>query len=205
MKSCCEDKSSELIKLREQQGRILKIVLVINAVMFIVEFTSGWYARSSALMADSLDMFGDALVYGFSLFVLHRSQKWRATAALLKGIIISVFGLFVLVEVILKIFSDVVPRAETMGLIGLVALLANLTCLFLLMKHKNDDINMRSTYICSRNDIISNTGVIIASVAVGTTQSKWPDIAIGLLVAVLFLRSAWPILTESVSELREAR
>lgn len=205
MKSCCENKASELEKLRTEQGKILKIVLLINAVMFVVEFTMGWRARSSALMADSLDMFGDALVYGFSLYVLNKSQQWRATAALLKGIIISAFGLVVLAEVGLKLFSDIIPEAHTMGFIGALALLANLICLQLLMKHRNDDLNMKSTFICSRNDIISNVGVLVAAIVVNFTQSKWPDIVIGLIIATLFLRSAFPIITESLAELKTAR
>jgi len=205
MKSCCENKASELDALRDEQGKILKIVLLINAVMFIVEFTMGWQARSSALMADSLDMFGDALVYGFSLYVLNKSQQWRSTAALLKGIIITAFGLVVLAEVGFKLFTDIVPQAQTMGIIGAIALLANLICLQLLMKHRNDDLNMKSTFICSRNDIISNTGVLVAAVVVSFTQSKWPDIVIGLIIATLFLRSAFPIITESLAELKAAK
>jgi cation diffusion facilitator family transporter len=205
MKSCCENKASELNALRSEQGKILKIVLLINAVMFIVEFTMGWRARSSALMADSLDMFGDALVYGFSLYVLNKSVQWRSTAALLKGVIISAFGLIVLAEVGFKLFSDVVPKAETMGFIGTLALVANLVCLQLLLKHKNDDLNMRSTFICSRNDIISNVGVLLAAIVVSFTQSKWPDIIIGLTIATLFLRSAFPIITESLAELKAAK
>ncbi len=204
MKSCCENKSAELEMLRAEQGKILKIVLLINAVMFVVEFTMGWRARSSALMADSLDMFGDALVYGFSLYVLNKSQQWRATAALMKGIIITAFGLIVLAEVGFKLFSDIIPAAHTMGFIGALALLANLVCLQLLMKHRNDDLNMKSTYICSRNDIISNIGVLVAAIVVNFTQSKWPDIVIGLIIACLFLRSAFPIISESLAELKSA-
>jgi cation diffusion facilitator family transporter len=205
MKSCCEDKGSEIAKLRHEQGKVLKIVLVINALMFFIEFSSGWMARSSALMADSLDMLGDALVYGFSLFVLHKGKSGRATAALLKGILILAFGIGVFAEVVLKIFSDIVPVAQTMGGIGFLALVANLTCLFLLMKHKNDDINMRSTYICSRNDIISNSGVIVAAILVQFMSSKWPDIVVGFIIAILFLKSAWQILVESIEELKMAR
>lgn len=205
MKSCCENKGSEIAKLRHEQGKILKIVLVINALMFFIEFASGWMARSSALMADSLDMLGDALVYGFSLFVLHKGNVWRATAALLKGILILVFSIGVFAEVLVKIFSEIIPVAHTMGGIGFLALIANLACLLLLMKHKNDDINMRSTYICSRNDIISNSGVIIAALLVQLMNSKWPDIAVGLIIAVLFLKSAWHVLVESIEELKSAK
>lgn len=202
MKSCCENKASEIALLRKEQGRVLKIVLCINALMFLVEFTMGIFARSSALMADSLDMFGDALVYGFSLFVLHKSHKLRATAGLIKGLIITAFGIGVLIEVAFKFFSEITPKAHTMGWIGLLALVANLICLLLLVKHRKDDINMKSTFICSRNDIISNTGVILAAIAVAITGSKWPDIVAGLVIAFVFIKSAWPILTESLQEMK---
>lgn len=190
------------MKLREKQARVLKIVLAINLVMFGVEFSSGLWAKSTALMGDSLDMLGDAIVYGFSLYVLHKSERTRATAAFLKGLIIMAFGLWVLAEAVQKIFSDSIPLAETMGIIGFVALVANVACLLLLIKHKDDDLNMKSTYLCSRNDIISNTGVLVAAALVALTNSKWPDIAIGLIIAVLFLRSSWPILVESISLIR---
>lgn len=170
--------------------------------MFAVEFSYGLAARSSALTADSLDMLGDAIVYAFSLYVLHRSEKWRASAALGKGLIISAFAIFVLVDTSLKLLSPSVPQFETMGIVGGIALLANLICLALLLRHRHDDLNMRSTYICSRNDIISNMGVLLAAFAVSRTQSKWPDIIVGYAIALLFFRSAWPILTESLKALR---
>jgi len=201
-KSCCEGKSDELVKLREKQGRVLKIVLAVNAVMFLVEFVSGWIAKSSALQADSLDMLGDALVYGFSLYVLHRSASWKATAALLKGSIIVGFALFVLVSTTMKVITGTVPAYETMGAVGVLALAANALCLYLLYSHRRDDINMRSTYICSRNDILSNSAVLFAALGVSLTGSGWPDIAVGYGIAILFLGSAWPILREAISTLR---
>lgn len=203
MANCCDGKESELALLRHEQGRILKIVLLINAVMFGVEFTMGWVARSSALKADSLDMLGDAIVYGFSLYVLHRGPRWRAGAALLKGLIVTAFGIGVVFDVVLKVLGDTLPEPATMGAVGALALGANLTCLALLVKHRDDDVNMRSTFICSRNDIISNVGVLLAALAVSITQSKWADIGVGLVIAVVFLRSAWQILTESIVELRK--
>ena len=202
-KSCCESKSIELIKLREKQANVLKIVLAINMVMFFGEFGAGLWAKSTALMADSLDMLGDAIVYGFSLYVLHKSEQTRAMAALLKGIIVVIFGLGVFYEAITKIFGDLVPIADTMGLFGVIALAANVTCLLLLTKHKNDDLNMKSTWICSRNDIISNTGVLIAAGLVALSHSKWPDVIIGLIISILFLKSAWPILIESITVIKE--
>lgn len=202
MKSCCEAKADDLKILREKQAKVLKAVLAINLVMFVVEFTGGWISLSTALMADSLDMLGDATVYGFSLYVLHKSEKWRASAALLKGVIIALFGLGVLAQAIYHALNDGLPAFEGMGLIGALALGANALCLYLLTRHKNDDLNMRSTYICSRNDIISNTGVLVAAALVWVTGSKWPDIAIGLVIAFVFLRSALPILWESWAALR---
>lgn len=201
--NCCENKSSELVKLREKQAGVLRIVMSINFAMFIVEFSMGVMARSTALMGDSLDMLGDAIVYGFSLYVLHKSEKTRATAAFLKGCIIVAFGLWVLFEAVSKIMANTVPVPETMGAIGLLALVANGICLLLLTRHKDDDLNMKSTWICSRNDIISNTGVIIAAGLVAWTNSKWPDIVVGLIISILFLKSAWPILTESIKAIRQ--
>lgn len=204
MKSCCEAKSTELDQLRTKQKNVLLIVLVINALMFFVEFTFGVLSKSTALLADSLDMLGDATVYAFSLYVINRSMKWKASAALLKGVIITIFGLYVFGEAIMKAVSDVVPVAKTMGIIGFVALAANSTCLFLLLKHRDDDINMKSTWICSRNDIIANSGVLIAAFCVSYFESKWPDIGIGLIIAFVFLKSAFHILKDSIVEFKSA-
>lgn len=202
MKSCCEAKADDLKVLREKQATVLKAVLAINLVMFVVEFAGGWISQSTALMADSLDMLGDATVYGFSLYVLHKSAKWRAGAALLKGVIIALFGVGVLGQAVYRALGESLPAFESMGAVGALALAANAFCLYLLTRHKNDDLNMRSTYICSRNDIVSNTGVLLAAALVWVTGSKWPDIAIGLVIAFVFLRSSLPILWESWAALR---
>ncbi|MBL7689040.1 MAG: cation transporter [Bdellovibrionaceae bacterium] len=201
-KSCCEAKSAELAKLREKQGTVLKWVLGINALMFVVEFTFGWLSRSSALMADSLDMFGDAAVYGFSLFALNRGAIWRARAGLSKGVIMAISGFVVLGQATYRFLTASVPVAETMGVIGAVALAANAICLVLLYSHRADDINMRSTWLCSRNDIVSNVGVIVASVLVGLLNSGWPDLVVGVAIACLFLKSAYEVINEAQDELR---
>lgn len=202
MASCCENKSCELDALRQNQGRVLKWVLAINAFMFVIEYTTGIIAHSTALLGDSLDMLGDAFVYAFSLYVLNRSNKWIATSALLKGLIMAGFGLFVLAEATYKMLYPVLPTAELIGGMGILALLANLLCLRLLWAHRSDDINMRSVWLCSRNDVIANSGVILAAMLVWSLQSQWPDIIIGLAIAVLFLRSAWHVLHESIMQLR---
>lgn len=202
MADCCNDKACEIDALRSRQGSILKIVLVINAVMFVVELVAGLLGNSVSLVADSLDMLGDALVYAFSLYVVARSSAMKAKAALLKGAIMAAFGLFVLGQAIYRIVFPQLPVFEAIGAIGLLALAANSTCFFLLWRHRADDINMSSVWLCSRNDIIANVSVLLAALGVWLTHSGWPDILIGLALAVLFLRSALHVLRESIKELR---
>lgn len=204
MADCCNDKACEIDALRSRQSSTLKIVLGINAVMFIVELTAGLLGNSISLVADSLDMLGDALVYGFSLYVVARSSTMKAKAALLKGIIMAAFGLFVLGQAVYRIVFPQLPVFEAIGAIGLLALAANSTCFFLLWRHRADDINMSSVWLCSRNDIIANVSVLFAAVGVWLTHSGWPDIVIGLALAALFLRSALFVLREAIKELRAA-
>lgn len=201
----CDEDGCVSPTLIKNQRRILIWVLIINATMFVVEASAGWLAESSALLADSLDMLGDSLVYGFSLFVLNRGSQWLARSALLKGGIMALFGLFVLGEVAHKLIWPVIPMAETIGIIGTLALLANLVCLLLLWRHRSDDINMHSVWLCSRNDIIANSGVLLAAVGVAITQQGWPDIVVGLIIASLFLRSATQVLHRAYQQLRAAR
>jgi Co/Zn/Cd efflux system component len=200
--ACCDD-SCSTSALQGRQRRVLYWVLAINAGMFIVEASAGWIAHSSALLADSLDMLGDSLVYSFSLFAISRGPRWAARSALLKGGIMALFGLFVLGEVIHKLLWPVVPVAETIGVIGVLALLANLTCLLLLTRHRSDDINMNSVWLCSRNDIIANAGVLTAAAGVALTHQGWPDIVIGLLIATLFLRSAVQVIGRARTQLTQ--
>ena len=179
--------------------------MVINALFFVVEAAAGLLANSTALLADSLDMLGDSLVYGFSLYVLWRSAEWKATAALLKGAIMAAFGIAVLLEAVHKLISGVLPAAEVMGIVGLLVLLGNGFCFLLLFRHRSDDINMRSTWLCSRNDIIANVAVLIAALGVKLIGSSWPDILVGGAIAALFLRSALTVLREGFGELRILR
>ncbi|MFI5390647.1 MAG: cation diffusion facilitator family transporter [Bacteriovoracales bacterium] len=202
MKSCCENKDLELIALRDKQSQVLKIVLIINATMFFIEFTMGWIVHSTSLLGDSLDMLGDALMYALTLFVLDRSLKSKTRVAFFKGLVLGAFGLGVMVEAISKIFSDILPSAPTMGWIGGLALVANMVCLQLLLRHKNDDLNMKSVFICSRNDIIANVGVLLAAFLVSFFKSRWPDIIVGGVIAVIFLNSAFLIIRESISQMK---
>jgi len=204
MADCCNDKACEIEALRSRQSATLKIVLGINAVMFLVEMTAGIMAGSVSLLADSLDMLGDALVYGFSLYVVARGTRMKAQAALLKGGIMAAFGLFVLGQAVHKMFFPHVPGFETMGAIGALALAANGLCLALLWRHRADDINMSSVWLCSRNDIIANVSVLFAAFGVWLTDSAWPDVIVGLALAGLFLKSALYVVRLAGTELRAA-
>lgn len=197
MDDCCSSKESELAELRERHGILLKVVLAINLVMFFVESIAGWLAGSTALFADSLDMLGDAFVYGMSIYALGRDIKWNARASLVKGVFMGGFGVWVIGQATYRFFTPGIPVAETMGLVGGLALVANITCAVLLLRHRNDDLNMRSTWLCTRNDVIANIGVLVAAALVALTQSKYPDLVVGALVAAMVLRSSFLILRES--------
>ena len=204
---CCSAKGVELERLARQaeQRRVLIVVLIINAVMFFAEFGAGLVAGSAALMADATDMLGDALVYGVSLYAIARSDRWKAGVAAFKGAFILLLGLGILVNVAIKIQSGVPPSSSLMLVFGGAALVANLVCLGLLWRFRAQDVNMASTWECSRNDVISNVGVLIAAALVAVTSSPWPDIFIGLAMAAVVLRSAVRVLGESVPQLRAQR
>jgi Co/Zn/Cd efflux system component len=202
MADCCNDKACEIEALRNRQSSTLKIVLGINAAMFIVELTAGLISGSVSLLADSLDMLGDALVYSFSIYVVTRGPRMKAKAALFKGGIMAVFGFSVLGQAVYKIVFPQLPLVEAIGAIGLLALIANSVCFALLWRHRSDDINMSSVWLCSRNDIIANVSVLLAAVGVWFTHTGWPDILIGLALSVLFLRSAIVVLRSAITELR---
>jgi cation diffusion facilitator family transporter len=202
MDDCCDAKAQELTLLRGKHRNVLIAVLVINAVLFVVEAAAGLLANSTALLADSLDMLGDSLVYGFSLYVLWRSATWKAKAALLKGAIMAIFGVGVLSEVIYKTMYGIVPNAQTMGIIGTLVLLGNGICFLMLYRHRADDLNIRSTWLCSRNDIVANVSVLLAAMGVKMFDASWPDIVVGTAIAALFLKSAFTVLRESFLELR---
>ncbi len=205
MDQCCEAKATELAAIRLRQGHVLVVVLAVNATMFFVEFGAGLLSGSTALLADSLDMLGDSLVYGFSLFVLHRSLAWRARAALAKGLIMAAFGVGVLLEAGFHLGAGVPPLAPAMVAIGTLALMANAVCFSLLWRHRADDINLRSTWLCSRNDLIANGAVLVAAGLVAWYESFWPDVIVGVAIAILFLRTAASVLRESFAELGRAQ
>jgi|ERR1043166_825917 cation diffusion facilitator family transporter len=198
MDHCCEKKTEEIARLQGRQSRVLYTVLWINAAMFLIEGIAGVAAHSTALLADALDMLGDALVYGFSLFVLTRSARWQAGTAFSKGVFMTAFGLAVLGEAAYKIIHPVMPSVETMGMVGGLALAANLICFLMLYRHRDDNLNMKSTWLCSRNDLIANVGVLCAAFGSYAFSSQAPDVAVGLAIASLFLHSAGLVVTQSL-------
>lgn len=204
---CCSSKGAELEKLARQadQRRVLVIVLAVNLTMFFAEFGAGLVAGSSALMADATDMLADAFVFGLSLYAIARSDRWKAGVAAFKGALILVLGLGILVNVVVKIQSGVPPSSTLMLVFGGLALVANVVCLGLLWRFRRQDVNMASTWECSRNDVISNIGVLAAAGLVAATSSPWPDILIGLAMAVVVLRSAVRVLGDSLPQLRAQR
>ena len=178
----------------------LWIALVVNLTLFVVELIGGAYAHSSALWADALDFFGDAVNYGVSLAVIGASLYWRATVALLKGMTMALFGLVVIGKVIYAYLQGIPPQALTMGLIGVLALLANVFTAVILYAFREGDSNMRSVWLCSRNDAIGNAAVILAAVGVFGTGSLWPDIIVAMIMASLGLTAGYQIVKQALAE-----
>ena len=183
--------------------RALWAVIAINGVMFVVEMSAGALAGSQALKADALDFLGDTLTYAMSLAVIGMSVKVRATAALIKGVSLSLMGLWVLGSTAYHVLVLGLPSAGVMGAIGFLALAANVTSVLLLMRYKDGDANVRSVWLCSRNDAIGNVAVMAAAVAVWLTVSPWPDLIVAAVLASLFLSSAWQILRQALQEYRQ--
>lgn len=190
MAECCGCENKKLDTLAKKQAKVLWIVLVINAVFFVAEFVSGMLAKSVSLTGDSLDMLGDALTYGISLYVINKSLSTKVKASQFKASVMMITAIFVLGRAIITVVTQKVPAYEVMGVMSILALGANLVCLWLLSKHKNDDINFSSVWLCSRNDIITNSSVIAASFLVYYTQSIWPDVLVGLGITILVGKSA---------------
>ncbi|HUO11696.1 MAG TPA: cation transporter, partial [Caulobacteraceae bacterium] len=201
MDDCCAGKAKTIETLaRGDQRRVLVLVMILNAVLFVAELGFGLVARSSAMMADSVDMLGDAIVYALSLYALSRGDRWHAGAALAKAGLILAFGAAILVETALKIVGGVTPSSTIMLAVTAIALVGNLTCLALLWRFRGLNVNMASTFECSRNDVLANLGVLAAGGLVGWFGTGWPDVLVGLIIAILFLRSAvrvvgsaWPV------------
>ena len=182
--------------------RVLWIALVVNAAMFVVELATAQAASSSALLADSVDFLGDAVNYALSLFVLSLSLLARARVALLKGLSMIVFGLWVIGQSAWHAWAGIVPEAATMSVVGALALAANFGVAALLFSHRDGDSNRRSVWLCTRNDAIGNVAVLAAAVGVFGTGTGWPDVIVAVIMAGLALHSGWQVVRLSSRELR---
>jgi len=196
MSGCCDDNGS-LDRLRERQRGTLQIVLGINAMMFFVIVAAALYGKSTALLADSLDNLGDALTYGLSLYAVSRSAAVKAKVALFKGGLIFLAAVVVAAQITYKLFVPNLPIFEVMGAFSVLSLAANSLCLFLLWRHRHEDVNMSSVWECSRNDIVSNFSVFVAAGAVWFTGSGWPDIVVALSLVGFLMRSAIRVISSA--------
>ncbi len=202
MAGCCGS-DVKFDGMSNEYKRRLWIVIALNATMFVVEMTAGHFAKSQALQADALDFLGDALTYGISLAVIGASIRARTNAALAKGISLFLMGAWVFGSTVYRVFYVGVPEAEIMGIIGALALATNLASVFLLVSYKDGDANVRSVWLCSRNDAIGNVAVMIAALGVWGTASGWPDLLVAAVMATLFLSSAFQIMRQALAERRE--
>lgn len=189
-----------------QTGRyrlILWHALIVNGGMFLVEIFAGLAAGSASLQADALDFLGDAGNYAISLFVLGMALRVRAKAALFKGLVMAVFGVWVIGNVITHVISGTLPGAMTMGVVGTVALIANAAVFILLWSYRAGDSNMRSVWLCTRNDVLGNIAVLIAAAGVFGTGTGWPDFIVAAIMAFLALQGAWVVIHQALGEMRE--
>ncbi len=200
MSGCC-DHDTKFDGMSDDYKRRLWLVIAINAAMFGGEVTAGQLAHSQALQADALDFLGDALTYGISLAVIGASIRVRSVAAITKGISLFLMGLWVFGSTVYRFFYSGVPEAHVMGFVGFIALLANVASVLILMKYKDGDANVRSVWLCSRNDAIGNVAVMLAAIGVWGTSTGWPDLIVAIIMASLFLSSASQILRQSLAEL----
>jgi Co/Zn/Cd efflux system component len=203
MSGCCEDNCT-VDALRKSQRGTLRIVLGINALMFLLIVAAALYGKSTALLADSLDNLGDALTYGLSLYAVSKVDAVKAKVALFKSGLIFLAACAVVAQIVYKFFAPSVPIFEVMGVFSLLSLVANSLCLYLLWRHRHADVNMSSVWECSRNDIASNISVFVAAGAVWITGSSWPDILVALGLVWLLIRSSIRVFSSAMVALRAA-
>ena len=191
--------------LSDTYKKILWVVVAINGIMFLVEIVAGFLADSTALKADALDFLGDTATYGVTLLVIGKSLKTRAMAALLKGLSLGAMALFVLGFTLYRVVVIGEPEPLTMGAIGFLALVANMVSVLLLLKYREGDSNIRSVWLCSRNDAIGNVAVILAGAGVFASGTAWPDIIVAFIIAGLFMHSSIKITQQALSELKKEK
>jgi cation diffusion facilitator family transporter len=201
--SCCREATFEGASPRYR--RVLGVVIALNFGMFVTELVAGVKGDSLALQADALDFLGDSATYAISLWAIGRSLRTRATAALIKGLSLGLLGIWVLGSAIYRVFVLGDPSPIVMGVVGSLALAVNVISAMLLLRYRNGDANVRSVWLCSRNDAIGNIAVLVAAVAVSTTATAWPDLVVAAIMASLFINSAFGIVRQSLGELADAR
>ena len=199
--SCSDGLKFEGISARYRM--ILMIVIAINAVMFLIEFSAGLFAQSMALQADALDFLGDTLTYSITLLAIDHGIRWRSYAAIFKGLMLAAIGMWVLGSTFYQVAILGMPNETIMGSVAALALAANATSVLLLLRYRDGDANVRSVWLCSRNDAIGNVAVFVAAVAVNQMQSAWPDLLVAFLMATLFLHSAFLIVRQARREMLE--
>ncbi len=202
MTGCCGPTEAPKIA---RQRRVLGVVLAINLIMFAVEIGAGWHASSLALQADALDFLGDSLNYAVALFVLGRSLTWRAGTAFAKGAVMFGFGVFLAGASVYHGLVGSAPEAPVMGVIGALALVANLACALMLFGFRGEDANLRAVWLCSRNDAIGNLAVLAAAAGVALSGTAWPDLAVGLAMAALAVWAGLSVMRQARNELDGAR
>jgi len=204
MSACCSGGcSSEKPPVDAKYRRILWIALWVNAIMFAIELFGGIRSGSVSLLADAVDFFGDAANYGVSLFVLGLAPIWRSRTALLKGITMGGYGIFVLAAAGWNFANGTIPTAVTMGIVGAMALVSNLGVALLLYAYRNGDSDMRSVWLCSRNDAIGNVAVMLAALGVFGTGSGWPDIVVACIMGLLGITASRTVITHALAEMRD--
>lgn len=181
--------------------RVLWLIISLNAGMFLIEAVTGVMAGSMALQADALDFLGDTVTYTLTLWVIGRPLRWRALAALIKGCSLAAMGLWVMGSTLYRLLLLNQPNEWVMGTVGLLAFAVNLTSALLLLRYRDGDANVRSVWLCSRNDAIGNLAVVLAAAGVFATQTPWPDLLVAAIMASLFLHSALLIIRQSLAEL----
>ena len=203
MSHCCETEHS-FDGTSAAYKRVLWIVIALNAVMFAVETSACMLARSMALRADALDFLGDSITYAISLAVIGAHLRWRARAALFKGLSLGAMGIWVLAATAYQVYATGMPAPVTMGAVGLLALAVNVTSALLLFKFRDGDANVRSVWLCSRNDAIGNVAVVAAAGLVGLTGTPWPDLIVAAGLAILFLKGAVSIVRHARADMAAA-
>ena len=205
MSQCSSSCGNDLDGFSTHHRKVLWFLFYINLTMFLVEMAYGWLGNSHALWADSLDMLSDALILGASIFVLNREEKLKARVALGKGILMGTLSLVFLFSALLRFLEPSNPDPEIIGVVGALALVANLICALCLFKFRNQDLNMRSTWLCARNDILANLGVIFAAGAIHLFHSFWPDILIATVICLFILNSSISIMKEALKKLSDRK